>query len=220
MTTYAPNGTGGVRAEYAKLCTQSLIENLVSPMPLRLFVADDGSSDQAFIHSIMISASHAWHTAAMRSNSHRGGIGASLNLALKSIDDCWLYTTDDWLLSQRLDLTLAVKLLSIGYDMVRVGAIHPNLRCTTKFSQNIGWWLDIDHQAGGFAFATRPFLASPSLIQKVGWFEEGLNAYETERLFAERVAAISNIRIAFDGSCALGGNWQHIGEYEVGTIQP
>src|SRR3989304_881539 len=93
MTTYAPTD---IRANYAEETLQSLLQNLVSKDRLQLFIADDGSSDDSYIKRMMIKASHVWRTPSMRTNSNRHGIGASLNLALKSVLDAWLYITDDW----------------------------------------------------------------------------------------------------------------------------
>jgi len=123
-----------------------------------------------------------------------------------------MYTTDDWLLTESLDLELPLWLLGpeVGYDLVRLGPIHPNLDCRTKFTAGHGWWLDVDSRYG-FAFATRPFLASPSLVQKIGPFDEGMNAYDTERQYSNRCAG--NILVA---AINLAGPWEHIGEFEVG----
>lgn len=79
----------------------------------------------------------------------------------------------------------------------------------------IGWWLDISTETG-YAFATRPFLATKDLWKKIGPFDEGLNAYETERLYAERIAHRRVVQIASDGEISLAGPWEHIGEVEVG----
>lgn len=214
MTTYAPIG-GEARAEYTKICVNSLLENIRSPMPLRLHIADDGSADNHYIKDVMIKASKVWGTPSSCSNAKHRGIGASLNKALQLVGEYWLYTTDDWKLTQKLYLAPAIKLVNLGYDMVRLGPIHPNLKCMTKFNQDIGWWLDVSTETG-FAFATRPFLAAKSLTEKIGPFDEGLNAYEVERYYAERIARRNVIQIAFDGSQTLAGSWEHIGEYEVG----
>lgn len=214
MTTYAPSG-GEIRAEYAKICVDSLLEHLRSPIPLRLHIADDGSLDDAYIKDIMIKASRIWKTPSTHSNARHRGIGASLNKALSIVGEYWFYTTDDWKLTEKLYLASAIKLINLGYDVVRMGPIHPNLKCQTKFNTDIGWWLDISTETG-YAFATRPFLAAKSLVEKIGPFDEGLNAYDTERLYAERVSRRKVIQIASDGNISLPGPWCHIGEYEVG----
>lgn len=214
ITTYAPLG-GEARAEYTRICIDSLIENLRSPIPLRLHIADDGSEDTKYIKDVMIKASRAWGTPSSVSNAKHRGIGASLNKAITMVGEYWIYSTDDWKLTRKLYLAPAIKLVNLGYDIVRLGPIHPNLKCITKFNVDIGWWLDISTETG-YAFATRPFLAAKSLYKKIGPFDEGLNAYDTERLYAERVAQRGVVQVAYDGSQSLEGNWEHIGEYEVG----
>lgn len=217
VTTYAPEGSGSQRAGYTARTVDALIENLISTEPLSLHIADDGSLDDIYIKRAMIKASKAWKTPSSMTNAARHGIGASLNKAMKAVDDLWIYMTDDWVLTEKLYLAPAIKLINLGYDVVRLGPIHPNLTCKTKFNVEIGWWLEID-TCCGFAFATRPFLATKDFYKKVGQFDENLNAYDTERLYAEKVANRRIIRIAYDGSQSLMGNWLHIGEFEVGTI--
>jgi hypothetical protein len=155
-----------------------------------------------------------WHTISTVSYSQHKGIGASLNLAMPYVDDYWMYTTDDWLLTQPLDLTHAIGLLNAGYDVVRLGPIHPFLWCLTQYTK-LGWHLDIDTK-WRYAFATRPFIASKSLVQKVGPFDENRNVYDTETLYSDRITKHGGIKIAYDGNLSLPGPWQHIGVIEVG----
>lgn len=216
MTTYAPSGTGRIRQYYAHRTLDSLFRHLHGAN-LRLHVADDGSDDDTYIKHMCIRAQQIWGLTPHYTNSQRRGIGASLNLALAQLkDDYWMYITDDWVLTKDLDVSQAIKLLTIHtYGFVRLGPIHPNIRATVKFNAEHGWWLELDPSSGGFVFATRPFIAPKWFHQNVGPFDEGLDAYETERLYSKRVAS-TNIKAAYLGSISLGGPWEHIGEHEVG----
>jgi len=145
----------------------------------------------------------------------RLGIGGSLNRVLSIVNNPWMYTTDDWFLTEKLDLTNPLKLLSRGYDFVRLGPVHPNLLCETKFDGY--WWLDVS-TVTGFAFATRPFLATKEFYDRIGPFKEHVNAYDTERDYSDRVTA-KKAKVAYS-DVSLSGPWEHIGDYEVGTLYP
>lgn len=217
MTTYIPDGPGAVRYQYALKSIQSLRSYLYTTHKLFLHIADDCSPRQDLLLALVEFAKLQGIDCTYTVTGHEG-IGASLNLALKAIKThYWIYTTDDWQLLSFLDLDKPVKLIKeFSYDIVRLGPIHPNLQCTTKFNDTIGWWLDISPKTG-FAFATRPFLATKTLVDKCGPFDENCNAYEAERMFAERVSCLKNVFIAQSGDITLAGPWKHIGEFEVGN---
>lgn len=206
MTTYAPENARE-RETYACRAFVSLAEYLQGAN-LQLHIADDGSFDDTYLLNILQSASQRWGRKSTKTNARRGGIGASLNAALNYIDDdLWLYTTDDWLLTRRLDLTKALKLLEIGYDYVRLGPIHPHLACATEFNTDIGWWLRIHQKFGGFAFATRPFLATKRFYTRVGPFRERVDSYVCERDYADRVSEIDTLSLA---AVNLAGPWDNL----------
>lgn len=223
MTTYFPDSDlGNERVGYARRVVTSLLKSLVCDEPICLLIADDGSPDKRLnvIGELEDEADNYWETVSRYTNAYRGGIGASLNGALEKIssDELWMYTTDDWHLVDTLDLSGPIKLLRYrDYDLVRLGPIHPDLRCTTRFDSSIGWWLDIDQCYGGFAFATRPFIATREFYNKVGPFDEHLNSYETERLYAERVAK-STVKLAYWGGVDLAGPWDHLGIESIGMM--
>lgn len=217
MTTYFPEGlVGDARLGYARESLESLIKHLSCAQGLKLHIADDGSpvSRRGSMYNIMQRASEYWEEHSTLTDANRNGIGGSLNMAMDYIpnDGVWMYTTDDWMLTEYLNLDGPLHLLDMGYDLVRLGPIHPDLHCITRFSQTVGWWLDIQSHYGGFAFATRPFVAKRKLA---GPFDEGLNAYETERLYAGRVAK-STLKLAYWGGVTLPGPWKHIGNECVG----
>lgn len=217
MTTW--DDGSGIRHGYMRRCLQSWWDYVDPSLRLRYVVADDGSKVTPEVQ-----VPYPYPEVQVVHGRHNG-IGASLNRALQFVekDEPWIYTTDDWKLPDMYDdsavesvnFELALWLLTQGYDVVRLGPIHPNLECTTMFQAGHGWWLDLhtSSQWGGFHFATRPFLAAPSLVQKVGPFEEGVDAYACEKDYSERVRDHGGISIA---AINLAGPWEHIGEYEVG----
>lgn len=212
MTTYFPPDVPERKA-YAIRCIAALAANLrCDREPLRLVVSDDS---EQFDTSIL--AACAWPDSIYCNTSHRG-IGASLNNSLREVgpDGAWMYVTDDWLLAEQLWLDEPMKLLTErGYDLVRLGPVHPDLACVTRFDETIGWWLDLRQEYGGFAFATRPFIATKAFYDKVGPFDEGLDSYETEILYAAKVAT-STAKLAYWGGIDLAGPWEHIGLENVG----
>lgn len=215
MTTYCPKDKPE-RANYAAYTLEALTEHLKAPQPLRLHIADDGSYNTDYIGPLMWEAKRKWLHESSWTNSNRHGIGASLNLAMEFVDDYWFYITDDWLLTEDLDLTHALYLLDTHhYDMVRLGPIHPFLWCLTQYTEG-GWHLQIDPK-WMYAFATRPFIAKPSFYHKVGPFDADRDAYDTETLYAQRVMRkAGELAIAFDGKLPLLGPWVHIGKVGVG----
>lgn len=215
MTTYAPDI---IRAGYSREVVRSLYKNLATSLPAdwEILIADDGTPDEIFNVYYAETAFNLKYTRVMRK-----GIGGSLNCALREVrlDDLIMYITDDWVLTETLNIQPAIDLITqLGYDYVRVNPLHPNLVCTTKFHQPIGWWLDLHQSQGGFAFATRPFIASRRFFEKVGEFKEYADAYVTEQDYAERVAHMSALKLA--ALVDMHGPWRHIGDGSpVGKIQ-
>lgn len=206
MTTYQP--TSSQRAKYMKLTVESLVTHLKGS-EFRLIIADDGSPEQeANFMALDYVKKHEWD--GLITNALRTGVGGSLNLALShvAVDGTWIYTCDDWLLEQDLDLTKAQQLLT-HYDCVRIGAIHPNITCYARFQQDIGWWLELDASKGGFAFATRPFVASREFYDKIGPFKDKCTSYDVETDYAMRINS-SDVKLAHVG--LLEGPFIHIGE--------
>lgn len=214
MTCYFPKDAPE-RQKYAKLALSSLLGDIVADEPVRFILSDDSETAEVDLVQEMTNAACATWGCSVYSRSGHKGIGASLNRSLEYVNDLWLYTTDDWVLVDELDLAGPCKLLRQGYDLVRLGPVHPDLQCVTRFQADLGWWLDILPSYGGFAFATRPFLATKAFVDKVGPFDERLNSYETERLYAERVAK-STSKLAYWGGVDLAGPWTHVGLVNVG----
>lgn len=232
LSTYNP--PGGYRSDYCVRTVRSLLDNLKcsGPCLFRLVLADDGSEDltckshnlndvENYLQYCAEMAENRWGTPSTIVRTPREGIGASLNNALKEVDfaEHWMYSTDDWVLEKELDIQPALGLMrEFDYDYVRLNPLHPSLMCKTMFNQNQGWWLHLFQQDGGFAFGTRPFVATKPFVEKVGPFISFANAYDTERDYAQRVARKNDLRLA--AMVDLSGSWLHIGEQQVGKIVP
>lgn len=63
-----------------------------------------------------------------------------------------------------------------------------------------------------------PREADKEFYAKVGPFDEGVDAYDTEREYSIPVASRNDLKLA----CLvdLHGPWEHIGKYEVGRLRP
>lgn len=215
MTTYSPPDKLE-RSNYARHCIRALSKKLVGGT-LRFHIADDGSPQKEYDSLVACANYYFGRHNVTHSQTQRRGIGGSLNQALRQINTDWMYTTDDWLITSAVDLRpVRVLIDQFGYDIVRLGPIHPNLACWTRFNTLAGWYLELDQTKGGFAFATRPFIATKNFYNTVGPFKENVDAYVTERDYSDRVA-VSQVKLA---AINLLGPWQHIGEVEVGTIDP
>lgn len=225
MTTYAPESKPE-RADYAVEAMLKLARYLRVPgaYDVMVHISDDVSASASCLKMI---AGAETIVGAQRVAFHQkkhSGIGGSLNHTLSSLspDDIWLYTTDDWVLTAPLDLTKALRLMqgAPAYEMVRLGPIHPNVYCKTVFQQDIGWWLQLHEDMGGYVFATRPFLARVGPFQRRG-FKEHCDAYECEKEYAEYVGSGSSelydIAAVVDAQ-GLEGPWEHIGAVEVGDV--
>jgi hypothetical protein len=219
MTTYAPEGeVGAARKNYAWESVHSLLLHLRGA-EFRLHLADDGSPDRDYLRDLcaLTTSTGTWPRKPSVTNARRMGIGGSLNLALDQIfERVWMYTTDDWELIERFDIEPAIQLIEkLGYDYVRLGPIHPHLMCSAEFNQEIGWWLRIHQKWGGFAFATRPFIATKEFYYNVGRFEERADSYQTEKDYNERVCQLEHLKLACLPDIS-GKMWRHIGIQNVG----
>jgi hypothetical protein len=212
MTTY--DDGNGARYKYADRSIWALTAQLGNG-PHKLILADDGSPNVEFLNTLALPEHTGWERQIV--TGPHDGIGASLNRALLEVKT-WpvMYTTDDWLLTEPLDLTLPLLLLEYGYDIVRLGPIHPNLYCVTKFTQHWGWWLHVS-TLSGYAFATRPFLANKMFFDKIGPWKEGVDSYAAEVDYSARVQEYAGDGLGIQiAAINLAGPWEHIGEYEVG----
>lgn len=206
MTTYFPPDVPS-RVHCFSSAVHSLASYLMFPEEYRLVITDDGSpSDIDFKRY-----SHSWMGPKITLLGEHGGIGSSINRAMSQVNDLWLYTTDDWVLKDVFALHQACRLIrEHGYDYVRVGFPHSDVSCKTRHYDGM-WWLHVNHyRQPGFAFATRPFLATRAFYDKVGKYPEHCNVYDAEIQYANRVRNTRNLKLAF--MSLTGYPWVHIGD--------
>lgn len=213
MTTYLPEGEIGLaRKKYAVNTMYALDFWGVTDFADKFIIAND-SEENSITELLYQDAKVYFDNKVVMQYGPHNGIGASLNRALAHVTDKWMYITDDWELVKSIDIQKAIDLLDTGnYDYVKLGPLHPDIRCVTKFDNNIGWYLELIW-GRGFVFATRPFVATKQFYEYTGPFDEGLNAYETERLYCDRAYEQRYAALLSDGT-----EWLHIGEVEVGNI--
>jgi hypothetical protein len=245
-TTYFPDGPDGLaRAITADETIRSWAEHMKYGGDLRLHVADDGSNTDAE------NIGYRWWPVRTWSKQARRGVGASLNRGIEqalSVGDLLGYGVDDWALTGPIHLDPWAALLerdeSIG--CVRLGIAHPGLTGEVEHDPESGeYFLRLERH--NFAFATRPFLMHRRFYEAYGPFDEGVNAYECERLFNERFcrerahmpgcvqASIENparrcpaddVGCAFEGErgpsvvLALLHPWHHASDIELAHIVP
>lgn len=215
------------RTDYLLETLKGLRDNLFALEPIEYILANDGPVTQEHVlfpaRDVLDWPTPNYHRYQIAGGT-RVGLGGSLNRALGLVrpDSLWMYNTDDWVLEAEYDLTQAVRLIrEHNYGYVRLGPPHPNVMCTTKFCQGLGWWLELMPWHGGFAFGTRPFLATRRFYEQVGGFKEQCDAYEVELDYCRRVQSKhEQLRLAEVVSGSLEGPWGHVGEVEVGRGYP
>ena len=147
-----------------------------------------------------------------------GGVGASLNLGFKEAfktTSLALYAADDWALTAPLDLTPWSRLLQreANVGMVRLGPPHADLTGKVQmFAEGWGLLLDRHH----YSFGHRPALYHRRMLEAYGPFTEKINALECERLYNESFCRTAGPEIVL----ALPHPWEHVGETEVGDLEP
>jgi len=216
------------RAEYALRTLERLPYNLISPEPIWLHIADDGSS-QDFRDGIIARAHMYYGDNVSISNAEGHGYGASYNLATQYIHpltDIVLSLEDDWELIQPLNLTPIVQVLREGmFGCVRLGYIGYTQELRAKFVSGAGMlWLALDPDSPEpHVFAGGPRLETVEFERSVGPWPEQLGAGATEFAVAHRKAARTGVAWPVDIIHPRGDAFVHIGthctvEAEVVTV--
>lgn len=217
VTTYLPDGSAGaMRAIAVNRTLESWLNYLRYDGELCLHIADDGSKEP------LIRLGDWIYREVSYSRQNRKGVGASLNAGFKrsfETSPLVLYAVDDWALTQTFDLTPWAQLLMEREDvgMVRLGPPHPGTAGVVEmFTDNWQGWALRLYKHQGFAFAHRPALYHRRMIDTYGWFEEGVNALECERLYNEKVNSI----VGPDIVLALPHPWRHIDTQSLSALEP
>lgn len=217
MTTWAPAGPVGIsRLLSGRAALASWVRHVKYEGEVALHIADDGSSRD--IGFSLGSDALRWDVTTSRQERH--GVGASLNAGFAQAfkdDGIAAYFVDDWRLDSDLDLTPWVKLMieddSVG--CVRLGPPHPDLSGVIKHLGPLGWVMSLDRHH--YAVSQRPALYHRRFTEAYGDWPEDCNAFDCERMMNERFCA-SLVRV--DSFYALPVPWTHVGEVEVGDVEP
>lgn len=216
VTTYFPDGLIGVsRQKSATAALKSWGKHLRYDGPLAYVVVNSsGPVERSRMRSLAAALQSPIETL-----SHIGGVGGSLNRGFRHAFDhgspITLYAADDWALDADFDITPWADLLvgeeSVG--MVRLGPPHPDLTGRVRLFP-AGWALQLDRHH--FAFGHRPAIYHQRFLDAYGWFDEGGSAWEVERIYNEHFARTPGPEIVY----ALPYPWRHVGETEVGDLEP
>lgn len=184
-TVYFPPGPDGdLRAAGFADDLRSWDEGLRYEGELCLLVVNDGPALAPF---------QQWGRHQDSLGHERNGVGASWNQGLAAafeITPLVLNIDDDWLLTQPYDLTPWAKMLledeSIG--AVHLSAPYPGTGGTIEPRPH-GWVVTLDRH--NLAAGLRACLYHRRFFDAYGLFDEGLSAWETERLFNDRFCQAS-----------------------------
>lgn len=178
---FPPNESGRLREAGFRQDLKSWERNLVyHDGGISLIVVNDGDplpTDFEWQRGQMVSLGHA-----------RNGVGVSLNQGFaRAFEDSTLALNidDDWLLIQPFDLTPWARLL---VDDERVGSVklmapYPGIAGEIQPLRH-GWGVTLERH--NLVAGLRAALYHRRFFDAYGWYDEGLNAWETERLFNER----------------------------------
>lgn len=216
FTTYFPEGhVGESRFKSARATLESWDQHLKYDGPFRCLIVNSTGPIADRRQNALLKKLHGSYTFL----HHQGGVGGSLNLGFQYARDhdspLVLYAADDWALEADLDLTPWADLL-IGQPaagMVRLGPPHPDLSGQVKMLPQ-GWVLRLDRHH--YAFGHRPALYHQRMIDAYGPFDERASAWECERLYNEHFCVTPGPEVVY----ALPYPWRHVGETEVGDLQP
>lgn len=216
VTTYFPEGAiGDSRFKSARATLESWDQHLRYDGPFQCVIVNSAGPIPEKRQNTLLKKLHGSYTFL----DHQGGVGGSLNLGFKWAGErdspLVLYAADDWALDADLDLTPWADLLIAQPNaaVVRLGPPHPDLTGQVLMLPQ-GWVLRLDRHH--YAFGHRPALYHQRLIEHYGWFDERSNAWECERLYNEHFCATPGPEVVY----ALPYPWRHVGETEVGDLEP
>lgn len=219
MTTWLPdNKDGEQRFANAVTAMRSWNENLLNDGRIFLHVADDGSKNDRFEDLLAYAIDIFDKEKVCWSTQERRGVGASLNLGVRTHmfgNRLILHAVDDWVLHNPIDLRPWAKILESETNICGFRFFpHPDLTGRIKYINPGVYAMNLDRHH--FAFATRPSLWHPRMFETYGFFDEGVSAYECERLYNERYC----MTVGPDLWLALPDQWEHLGGVELGDITP
>jgi len=209
------------REQIAYETLASWAENLKYNSTIYLHVADDGGPIKPDIEKmgrIINKTPNSFMSRKITYSEQKAqGVGASLNAGFRKayeLSPIVLYLVDDWKLEQPFDISPWVYLLEKREDIgcVRLGPPHPHLSGSIEPMTELwqGWALRLNRY--GLSIGHRPELFHKRMTDYYGWYEEGTNAQEVERLYSVKWAADENgPGIAY----ALYHPWFHIDQKDL-----
>ena len=186
---FPPGPEGALREEGFKQSVKSWGWNLLYDGKLApLIVVNDGLEPPARLG--------VWWGAQRLLGHERGGLGASLNQGFKEAFETSplvLHLVDDTPLDRHYDLSPWARML---VDDEQVGAVrlqpYPGTAGTIspRGKPNRGGWV-VTMDRHDLVAGLRPTLYHRRFFDAYGYFDEGLSAWETERLFNDRFCQAS-----------------------------
>lgn len=214
------------RTEYAVRTITALGEHLVDPYsgvisdPIRLHIADDGST-QEHKDEILHAALSYWpkELISLSDSGHRG-YGANYNAATQVVhqfSDYIMPVEDDWELSRKLDCDQLISAMDKEPELlgcVRLGNIGYTGTLQGKFI-----WVNDQHyialdasSSEKHVFAGHPRIESVQWSRKLGPWPEGLTPGETELSVCGRRNSRLGVAWPVDLIHPIGDLFLHIGE--------
>lgn len=187
------------RTDYAQRALRSIGTLMTGyERPLRLHIADDGSSDAHRAALLATSLDLFSNQHVTVSNSKRGGYGKNVNLAMQAMHgdvDAVLMLEDDWILARPLDVAPLLRALesSIGVECIRLGYLSFTQALFGRVMSAPPEWykyllLDPDSPEP-HVFAGHPRIETVAYQKRVGAWPEGLNPGATEFAIAHNTEA-------------------------------
>lgn len=206
--------TSPERAQYAYTTLHSTLDLLKYSGPLKVHIADDGSSDEHRAMLQEIAGGYASIESVTTTNAERGGYGHSYNLAsqvVHAIADVTLMVEDDWELRAPLDADQFVEAFGGTIDCIRLGYLGWTQALRGELVGRAGrtYWLLDPGSPERHVFAGHPRIETVQFERRVGEWPVGLDAGTTEFEVAGRMT--SRLGVAWpDG-------WS--GYHHIGTVQ-
>lgn len=179
VACYLPSNPDGQRRSEGFRVSLNSWNLYLEPYGLQLIVVNDGP---------VLPAWSEWSGQQMGLGHERNGLGGSLNQGFQAafeMSPLALNIPDDYLLTGPCDLSPWIEMLTedVKVGAVRLSSYYPGTGGTIEPRKG-GWALTLDRH--NLAAGLRPTLYHQRFFEAYGFFDEGLSAWETERLFNER----------------------------------
>lgn len=222
LVTYTDDADGP-RAHYAHKTLRTVLEKVRYPGPIHLHIADDGSPQLHRDRLYEIGYGDPNISLVSVSDSHRGGYGASMNIASQSTHATSKYQItieDDWELLRPLPVDALVADMEADrrVNMIRLGYLGLTNQMGAELirgaSGDVYALLD-PQSADGYVFAGHPRIERTSHQKAVGPWPVGLTPGATELTMCGQLAARTGVAWPMDLVHPRGDLFAHIGTVEA-----